>query len=164
MDEKLETWLKNYQIEYKLHTHPAVFTIEEAKEHCSHIPGLHCKNLFLKDIKKRSYFLITLPSDKRLDFKLFAKKVGLPFVKLADDDEMKNLLGLSKGAVSPLGLVNDVSKKVTYYIDKEVFQAERVTFHPNINTETLELTKESFHQLVKCTGNRFVIADFETVI
>ncbi len=160
MDKQLEEWLKDYQIEYKLHTHPAVFTIEEAKEHCGHIPGLHCKNLFLKDIKRRTYFLITLPSEKRLDFKKFAKKVNLPFVKLADDDELVNILGLSKGAVSPLGLINDVNKKVIYYIDKEVFQADRVTFHPNINTETLELSKEAYHQLVKCTGNKFIIDEF----
>jgi len=162
MDEKLAEWLKQYQIEYKLHTHPAVFTIEEAREHCGHISGLHCKNLFLKDIKRRQYFLVTLPAEKRLDFKKFARKVNLPFVKLADDDELINILGLTKGAVSPLGLINDVNKKVTYYIDKEVFQAERVTFHPNINTETLELSKEAYHTLVKCTGNKFIIEEFDS--
>ncbi|NPD89958.1 MAG: prolyl-tRNA synthetase associated domain-containing protein [Asgard group archaeon] len=160
MDNQLVEWLEQYQIEYKLHTHPAVFTIEEAKKHCSHIPGLHCKNLFLKDIKRRQYFLITIPAEKRLDFKEFAKKVNLPFVKLADDNELQNLLGLSKGAVSPLGLINDVSKKVAYYIDKEVFQADRVTFHPNINTETLELSKEAYHQMIKCTGNKFIVDNF----
>ena len=50
MDNKLAEWLDQYQIKYKLHSHPAVFTIEEARKHCGHIPGLHCKNLFLKDI------------------------------------------------------------------------------------------------------------------
>jgi Ala-tRNA(Pro) deacylase len=162
MEKQLEEWLEKYKIEYKLHTHPAVFTIEEAKEHCGHIPGLHCKNLFLKDIKRRSYFLITLPSEKRLDFKAFAKRVNLPFVKLADDDEMENILGLSRGAVSPLGLINDVNKRVVYYIDKQVFQAERVTFHPNINTETLELSKEAYHQLIKCSGNKFIVDDLSS--
>ena len=37
MDTNLESWLKEKDIKYVLHKHPAVFTVAEAKEHCSFI-------------------------------------------------------------------------------------------------------------------------------
>jgi len=160
MDVKLQEWLKNYQIAYNIYTHPAVFTVEEAKLHCGHIPGMKCKNLFLKDVKGRNYFLVTIPAMKKLDFDQFAKIVNLPVVKFANDEELQGFLGLSKGAVSPLGLINDENNKVLYLIDKDVWTSEIVTFHPNINTETLELTQEAYQLLVKCTGNKFQIIEY----
>ena len=33
-------------IETETHEHPPVFTVEEARAHCAHLPGDHCKSLF----------------------------------------------------------------------------------------------------------------------
>ena len=161
MDSKLEEWLKGNNIEYKLHKHPAVFTVEEAKKHCGFIPGLHCKNLFLKEKKgEERYFLVTLPSDKRLMFKRLEEILQSSKLTFANKEELQQYLGLSTGAVSALGLVNDTKNIVVFVVDKEVWNAEIVSFHPNINTETLELTKEAFHKAIEATGNkRIIISD-----
>ncbi len=158
METKLKKWLDEKNINYRIHTHRAVFTVEEAKKYCSFIPGLHCKNLFLKEkTGQKRFFLVTLPSDKRLTFKDLEEILNCSKLTFAKEDELNLYLGLSTGAVSALGLVNDVSNKVIFVVDKEVWNAEIVSFHPNINTETLELTREAFHKIIKATGNETVI-------
>ncbi len=159
MDEKLHKWLIENSIVYILHSHPAVFTVEEARIHCGFIPGLHCKNLFIKNVKGTEYYLVTVPSSKRLDFKKLQKLLNSSLLKFASEEELQQYLGLDIGAVSPLGLVNDTQKQVIYVIDKEVWGAEILSFHPNINTESIELTKENFHNMIKYTGNRFQVLE-----
>ncbi|MHA1199635.1 MAG: prolyl-tRNA synthetase associated domain-containing protein [Candidatus Heimdallarchaeaceae archaeon] len=158
MDSKLEKWLKKRKIEYKLHTHPAVFTVEEAKKHCSFIPGLHCKNLFLKEkTGDKRYFLVTLPSEKRLELRTLEMLLSSSKLTFAKEEELQKYLGLSTGAVSALGLINDGNKEVLFVVDREVWDAEIVSFHPNINTETVELTQEAFHRFIIATENQYRI-------
>ena len=159
MDSTLATWLERNGIEYILHSHPAVFTAAEAKIHCGFIPGLHCKNLFLKEKTGDNYFLFTIPADQRLDIKSLKTKLNSSHLIFADEPDLENLLGLTKGAVSPLGLINDKDNRVIYVVDESVWAADIVTFHPNINTETLELSNEAFHSLIQNTGNTIKIVE-----
>ena len=50
---------------YELAEHPAVFTVEEA--HAAGVPfaPFGAKNLFLRDDKKRAYYLVTMPDGSR---------------------------------------------------------------------------------------------------
>jgi len=52
MNKSIKDFLDKNDIHDTLHTHPAVFTVAEARKHCSFIPGLHCKNIFLKSKTK----------------------------------------------------------------------------------------------------------------
>jgi Ala-tRNA(Pro) deacylase len=135
-----EQFLQDKQIAYILHEHPAVYTCEEAEQHCAHIPGLATKNLFLKNQKKNRYFLIVLPADKKADLKKIAEIVNEKKLSFANPEELQDKLGLQPGAVSPFGLINDDKQAVEVYVDKEVYNAEIVSFHPNRNTASLELT------------------------
>jgi Ala-tRNA(Pro) deacylase len=145
MDEQLKEFLAAHGIEYVLHTHPAVFTVAEAELHCRHIPGLSCKNLFLKDDAGR-FYLVVLPAAKRLDMKRFRGLIGVGKIRFGTDEELYSVLRLTPGSVSPFGLVNDSDMKAIVYVDEEVWDAAIVSFHPNINTETLELTQEAFRR------------------
>ncbi|MFW9819898.1 MAG: prolyl-tRNA synthetase associated domain-containing protein [Candidatus Thorarchaeota archaeon] len=152
MNDALKQWLINHNIQYVLHTHPAVFTVPEARVYCRHIPGTHCKNLFLKNKKTGQLFLVTIPHDKRLDLKQFRKMIGAPKIRFADSEELSNVLGITPGAVSPLGLVNDGDNKVIFIIDELVWNAKEICCHPNINTETLQIPASDFQKLIKATG------------
>ncbi|MCE7748969.1 MAG: prolyl-tRNA synthetase associated domain-containing protein [Candidatus Heimdallarchaeota archaeon] len=158
MDSTLKDWLDCKNINYKLHIHPAVFTVEEAKKHCSFIPGLHCKNLFLKEkTGDKRYFLVTLPSDKKLEFRTLEMLLNSSKLTFAKEEELQKILGLSTGAVSALGLINDTENEVVFVVDREVWDAEIVSFHPNINTETLEFKQEFFHKIIHETENQFYV-------
>src|SRR3989338_7254202 len=143
METRIQEFLEKNRIKYIVHTHKAVFTCEEADIHCKHVPGTPGKNLFLKEDKGNQFFLVILPADKKLKF--------------ANENELKEILGLTPGSVSPLGLLNDKEKKTRVIIDQEIWEAETVNFHPNINTESLEFTRDNFHRLITILLSNFEI-------
>jgi Ala-tRNA(Pro) deacylase len=62
-------------------------------------------------------------------------------------------LGLSPGSVSPFGLINDATHQVRVVIDADLRTADRIAFHPNVNTATIVLAWTDFqHFLARC-GN-----------
>jgi Ala-tRNA(Pro) deacylase len=140
----IKEFLEENNIEYIWHEHPAVYTCEEAEKHCSHIPGLAVKNLFLRDKKGKKFFLLITTAEKRVDLKKLGEIIGINKVSFASPDNLKDKLGLEPGAVSPFGLLNDKNNEVGLYIDNEVMQANIVSFHPNVNTASIELSKEMF--------------------
>ena len=148
MEEKIKEYLDQHNIKYVFHSHPAVFTCEDAELHCN-VPGLTCKNLFLKDKKSKKVYLVSAPAKKRVDLKALALKLGEKHLSFGSAERLKEYLNLDPGSVSPLGLLNDAKKEVVYIIDKELWDADIVNFHPNINTASLELKKEDFHKYVE---------------
>ena len=149
MKESLKQWLAEHNIQYILHTHPAVFTVPEAKIYCGHIPGTHCKNLFLKNKKSGQLYLVTLPHDKRLDLNQFRRLISAPKIRFASPEDLFEKLGISAGAVSPIGLVNDTNNEVIFIVDETIWNAEEICCHPNINTETLQIPGPDFRKLIK---------------
>ena len=155
----VEQFLKSNDIKYILHNHPAVYTCDEAEKYCGNIPGVACKNLFLRDQKCIRYFLVILPAKKQTDFKKFAGLAGVDKVTFADSESLKEKLGLKSGAVSPFGLLNDKNQEVELYIDSEIYNADIVSFHPNVNTASLELTKEMFHKFLQVINHKNNVID-----
>lgn len=154
--EQVEQFLEQHNIAYTLYQHPAVFTCQDAEQHCKHVPGIPGKNLFLKD-KNGRYFLYIIPAKKRADLKAFAKEVSATKVTFGNDKELKEKLGLAPGSVSIFGLINDTKKEIVLNIDKEIYDAPIVNFHPNINTASLELSNFMFKKLLTALNHEVYI-------
>lgn len=150
MDEKLINYLEEYGIAYKVHEHPAIFTVEEGKELKVKIPGLHCKTLFLKD-DKGVFYLVGMSAFKRLDSKLFRKKIGAKKVRFGSPEELKDKVGLTPGSVSIFGAIY-IKDNTKLILDKQVWDAEKVGFHPNVNTSTLEIAHEDLEKFYYSLG------------
>lgn len=150
----VEEFLKSKGIEYILHEHPAVYTCEEAEKYCGGIPGLSCKNLLLKDKKSVRYFLVILPAEKRANFKKIGEIVGEKQVTFASTEALQEKLGLETGAVSPFGLLNDKNHEVEIYVDRKIYYADIVSFHPNKNTASLELSGTMFRKFLRAIENK----------
>ena len=116
-------------------SHPAVFTAEEASIHCSHLPGAHCKSLFLKD-KNDALWLVVSLDHRQIDMKELKNILGSGRLSFGKPDLMESVLGVKPGSVSPFALVNDGNKKVNPVIDEAIFQYEFANFHPLTNTMT----------------------------
>ena len=149
MDSYIKKFLEENNIEYELYTHRAVFSCEESKIYCKHVPGISGKNLFLKDEKGKQFFLVVLPCKKKLDLNTLAFFLKVKKLKFANEQELKNILELSPGSVSILGLLNDKERKTELIIERSMWEAEKLNFHPNINTESLTFHQENFHKLVQ---------------
>jgi len=153
-EESVYAVLDELGVEYEKHTHPPVYTVEEANEHWADIKGGHTKNLFFRNKKGNRHILVILDHGKSLDIKKLQQKIGAGTLSFASDRRLSEHLGLTKGAVSPFGLINDEKKAVEVMIDKDLMEGEYINFHPNVNTATVTLSVDGFKKFLASRGNK----------
>lgn len=129
--------LSELGIDKHVHRHPPLRTVEESKELRGSLPGLHIKNLFLRD-KKRNIWLVTVLEDREVDLKALKKvletKGNLSF---GNAELLDEALGVSPGAVTPFAVMNDPDGRVRFALDRAVLQGELVNAHPLHNEATI---------------------------
>ena len=152
---KQETYdyLSNCGVDYEVTEHEAVFNMEELKTVELPYPEADAKNLFVRDDKKRNYYLITVKGDKRVDLKQFQKDHGTRKLSFASADDLMHIMKLIPGAVTPLGLLNDEEQKVTLFLDAD-FDGGLVGVHPNDNTATVWITAAELIRVIEEHGNK----------
>ncbi|NLW71053.1 MAG: prolyl-tRNA synthetase associated domain-containing protein [Eubacteriaceae bacterium] len=139
-------------ISYEITEHGAVYTMEDLESAHLPYPQFDAKNLFVRDDKKRNFYMITVRGDKKVNLKEFRKNHGLRNLSFASAEELAQILKLTPGAVTPLGLLNDELLRVSLYIDSE-FSGNIIGIHPNDNTATLWLKTSDLIELIRGHGN-----------
>lgn len=157
---KAETYqyLTDHNISYEVTEHQAVYNMEELDAVKLPYPEWDAKNLFVRDDKKRNYYLITVKGDKRVDLKEFRKRYGLRNLSFASADDLGEILGLIPGAVTPLGLLADMERRVHFYLDA-AFSGHLIGVHPNDNTATVWLRSDDLVSLIRTHGNEVNIVE-----
>lgn len=151
--EETLAFLNRNGIEFERFEHPAIFNMEEAAEINLPWPEDEAKNLFVRDDKKRNYYLITVKGDKRVDLKQFRKEHGTRALSFASAEDLRAKLKLAPGAVTPLGLLNDDSCSVILYLDEAFLEGTAmIGVHPNDNTATVHLKTDDLIRLLKTHG------------
>src|SRR5262245_4984512 len=140
-------------IAYSRHEHPPVATVEEAEQHWADIDAMHCKNLFLRNQKGNRHYLVIIRHSKRADLRAVADQIGDGKLSFGSPDRLMTYLGLTPGSVSPFGLINDRDHAVRVFLDRDLKTAERLSFHPNINTATLTIAAADFQRFLEACGN-----------
>ena len=140
-------------ISYVRYEHPPVFTAEEAAEHWRGTDGTAVKNLFLRNKKGDRHYLVILGIEKQADLKQLVKVIGDDRLSFASPERLMARLGLTPGAVSPFGLINDPAHSVTVVVDVDLKNAQRLIFHPNINTASLTISVADFERFLAVRGN-----------
>ena len=138
-EPRLLAALDRLGIVYTNVVHAAVFTVEESDGLHHTIPGIHTKNLFLKD-KNGRFWLVTVEAHARVELKALPAAIGAARLSFGKAEDMARLLGVTPGAVTPLAAINDGAGAVTVVLDPAVAGAERVNVHPLRNTATLGLS------------------------
>ena len=123
-------------------------------------PDADAKNLFVRDDKRRNFYLITVKGDKRVDLKDFRKKHELRALTFCSAEELMDIMKLFPGAVSPLGLLNDKEHKVKFFLD-ESFGEGPVGIHPNDNTATIWLKTADLVRIISEHGNIVEMVNLE---
>ena len=151
---KTETYefLRAKNIPFETVEHEAVFNMEEMSKISLPHPEADAKNLFVRDDKHLNFYLITVRSDKRVNLKEFRKANGTRPLTFASETELFEILRLTPGSVTPLGLLSDDERKVKFYIDSDLAKG-LVGVHPNENTATVFLKTEDLTKLIKEHGN-----------
>ncbi len=141
-------------IEYERVDHPAVYTMEEMDSLGIFNKGVVGKNLFLRDNKGHRHFLVFVFGDKHANLEAIQNELGIKHVSFGSAERLDRYLGLTKGSVSPLGVINDKDAAVEFIIDKEFADYPCVGVHPNQNTSTVWLTFEDLMKVIKENGNK----------
>lgn len=147
--------LNNLKIDYELLEHKPVYTVEEAKQIENMIDGIGCKNLFLTN-KKGNYFLLVIEENKKANLKELAYFLNVSKLTFASADELKELLNLEPGSVTPLSVINDRENKVLLILDKDI-EDKKILVHPNTNTKTLSLHFNDLLKLINYTNHEYII-------
>ena len=150
--EVMET-LQEQNIEVQLVEHEAAFTMEDADRAIEGIPGVRTKTLFLMNKKKTKFYLLIMDEDKRLDMSAFKDLVDDCQLKMASEEMLYEKLGLQPGGVSPFGLLNNKDGDVEVYIDKDIAEEERMSFHPNTNEKTIFIKTVDLYPFLEHIGH-----------
>lgn len=145
-------YLTENNIWYEITKHEAVYNMEELKAVELPYPEWDAKNLFVRDDKKRNYYLITVKGEKRVDLKEFRKQNGLRNLSFASEADLMEYMRLTPGSVSPLGLLNDPEHQVQFYLDAEL-AGNKIGVHPNDNTATVWMETDDLIKLIQNNGN-----------
>lgn len=138
---------------HEITEHPAVYNMEEMAAVDLPYPEADGKNLFLRDDKKRHYYLLTLRGDKRVDLKAFRQANGTRPLSFASAEDLQAKLGLLPGAVTSLGALNDREGQVEVFLDQDFLAPPGlIGVHPNDNTATLWLRTEDLIALLRDHG------------
>lgn len=150
---KQETYqnLKDHNIPFEITEYRAVYNMEELDSIDLPYPEGDAKNLFVRDDKKKNYYLITVKGDKCVNLKDFWKAHGLRPLSFASPEDLKKYMDLTPGAVTPLGLLNVEGAPITMYLDAE-FKDSIIGIHPNENTATVWLQGDDLVELLRENG------------
>ena len=173
-------FLEKHGLGYKLHTHPPLPTIELALEYWKDIDSVHCKNLFFRNHKGNRHYLVVFECHKELAIHSLEHMLKQGKLSFASPERMERCLGLLPGSVSPLGLIHDMNlvqekedgtfvpnegvamkelfpngHRVKLFLDKDLQQAERISFHPCDNTASAVLSNADFMRFLEIWGGEY---------
>lgn len=140
--------LKERQIPFELTEHPALASANPEIEKNFPHPDRIAKNLFVRDDKKKNYYLITVTTEQKADLKAFRKSRGLRPLSFGSADELMDHLQILPGSVSPFCLLNNENRDVHFFLNQDVAKGQVIGVHPNDNTATVWLSPEDLVNLL----------------
>lgn len=147
-------FLQERGIPFEITEHEAVYTMAELAEVAVPYPQADAKNLFVRDDKRQNYYLITVKGDKRVDLKAFRRAQQTRPLTFASPEELQQLLGLTPGSVTPLGVLNEAEARVQVFFDQDFFgDPDLIGVHPNENTATIWLKATDLETVIRAHGN-----------
>lgn len=140
------------------HHHDAAFTVEQGNAIWGAIPGVHCKNLFLKDAKDRMW-LVVAPADRRVDLKTLPARIGSARLSFGSAERLGRVLGVEPGSVTPFALVNDTARQVSVVLDAWMMRQDLLNYHPLRNTMTTTISNAHFRAFLAAIGHTTIEVD-----
>jgi len=152
---KVSEVLSGLGISFELHEHPPLPTIEEAVKYWSKMEATHCKNIFFRNHKGNMHYLVVIEHKQNLAIHDLEKRLKQGKLSFASPKRLLKYLGVEPGSVTPFGLINDDENHVHLFLDENLKQSEKISFHPNVNTASLILAFDDFIRYLDWTGNSY---------
>ncbi len=153
--EEVFAKLKSLNIAYEAQYHPPTPTIEDVLRFWKDTDAVHCKNLFFRNHKGNRHYLVIFDCRQHLGIHDLEKRLRQGKLTFASPKRLMKYLGVTAGSVSPFGLINDTEKHVTVFIDQNLRDAGRLSFHPNDNTCSVAISVDDFIRFLDHQGNEY---------
>ncbi len=141
-------FLDSIEVEYQRIDHEIANTMEACAEIDRVLCATICKNLFLCNRQKTSFYLLMIPGNKTFKTKDISAQLNSSRLSFSDAEDMQRLINISPGSVSFLGLLFDKEKKVQLVIDKDVMEGDYIGCHPCINTSSIRIKTKDFKEKI----------------
>ncbi|MBQ9418440.1 MAG: prolyl-tRNA synthetase associated domain-containing protein [Bacteroidales bacterium] len=151
--------LQRMQIPFEYYEHPEAPTIEIAARFYRGEGTTLCKNLFFRNHKGNRHYLVIMDSRFPLDIHDLEHRLHQGKLSFASPERMMRYLGVRPGSVSLFALVNDAAHEVFLFLDRNLLQASRVSFHPNDNRASLVVSRDDMLRFAQSIGNPYEILD-----
>jgi len=152
-------YLEQLGIGFDYYEHPEAPTIEIASQFYRGEGTVLCKNLFFRNHKGDKHYLVIMDARHSMDIHDIEHRLHQGKLSFASPERMMRYLGVRPGSVSLFTLVNDTNHEVILFVDKQLMEAEKVSFHPNDNTASLVISREDMMRFIKQVGNRYELLD-----
>jgi Ala-tRNA(Pro) deacylase len=151
--DQLFAFLDGLRIPHETVKHPPLFTVEQSRALRGQIAGGHSKNLFLRD-KKQALYLVVALEDAAIDLKGLHRVLGATGrFSFGSADLLLEVWGVTPGAVTPFGAINDGETRVTVVLDSALMEHETLNFHPLVNTMTTSIGRDDLVKFLEATGH-----------
>ena len=150
LDKEIRVYdlLDELHIDFQRIDHEVAMTMEACEEIDKALHATICKNLFLCNRQETAFYLLMMPGDKKFKTKELSKQLGVARLSFARESFMEELLDITPGSVSVIGLMNDRNKKVQLVMDEDVLKGEYIGCHPCINTSSLRIRTEDMLKII----------------
>lgn len=135
--------LDSLRIPYSRVDHEAAMTMEDCAALSQALAAPVCKNLLLCNRQRTQFYLLMLPGEKQFQTSVLSGQIGSSRLSFAGPEDMEQLLDITPGSLSVLGLMNDPEHHVSLLIDQDILKQPAFGCHPCINTSTLSMTTEA---------------------
>lgn len=162
MEKEVRTYdlLDLLAIPYLRMDHEALPTIDACHDVDMRLNTHVCKNLFLCNTSKTSFYLLMMPGEKKFQTKLVSRQLGVSRLSFAPEKFLLEYLALTPGSVSVMGLMNDSENKVQLLIDRELLREEYLGCHPCINTSSIKIaTKDLLEKFLPAVRHDVIYVD-----
>ena len=151
--DELFAFLDRLGIAHATVSHPPLFTVEQSRALRGQIPGGHTKNLFLKD-KKGALYLVTALEDAAIELKSLHRRLGASGrFSFGPAEQMREVLGIEPGAVTPFAAMNDTAGRVAVVLDAAMMEHAMLNYHPLRNTMTTSIGRADLLRFLDATGH-----------
>ena len=155
-------FLDHLHIQYVRTDHEAAYTMEACEEIDRALGVIMCKNLFLCNRQKTSFYLLMMPGDKKFKTKELSSQIHSARLSFAEAEYMIKYLDIEPGSVSVMGLMNDHDHIVQLLIDEDLLKAEDVGCHPCVNTSSLRIRmSDILEKFLPATGHTWQTVHLE---
>ena len=164
-EERCYELLDRLGVTYYRVDHEHADTIEMCEEVEKLLGCKICKNLFLTNRQQTDFYLLIMPGEKPFKTKLLSKQIGSARLSFGTPEQMEQLLDITPGSVSVLGLINDKEKKVRLLVDRDLLEEESFGCHPCLNTSSLRFSTDSlFQTILPALGREAFFVDLPWIV